>query len=328
MGIIEIEPWMSYVASFGGIFLTFLAGTEVDLNLMKDKFSESFLIGFLSFLAPFLAIFIVTYVIVGWSFTESLLIATALSETSIAIVFSVLKESGLFNYELGKIIMIATFITNLSVAVVLNLLFLEVNLSTLIFYIISAAVLFLTYKYSYLIFNNNSLKNKLVEVEVKYIFLLLLFLIFLANFGGGIAILPAFILGSLFSNYFKENQFADKLQTIAFGVITPIFFIISGMKVSISLIIPLIGVLVLIFMVRQVSKYIGVFYLAKHYFNENKHFITYMMSTGLTFGLVATVFGLNHNIISPSHYSLIIAILVLSAVIPSFIAQKFFKPEI
>lgn len=319
---------MSYVASFGGIFLTFLAGTEVDLNLMKDKFSESFLIGFLSFLAPFLAIFIVTYLIVGWSFTESLLIATALSETSIAIVFSVLKESGLFNYELGKIIMIATFITNLSVAVVLNLLFLEVNLSTLIFYIISAAVLFIAYKYSYLIFNSGSLKNKLVEVEVKYIFLLLLFLIFLANFGGGIAILPAFILGSLFSNYFKENQFADKLQTIAFGVITPIFFIISGMKVSISLIIPLIGVLVLIFAVRQVSKYIGVFYLAKHYFNENKHFITYMMSTGLTFGLVAAVFGLNHNIISPSHYSLIIAILVLSAVIPSFIAQKFFKPEI
>ena len=86
--------------------------------------------------------------------------------------------------------------------------------------------------------------------------------------------------------------------------------------------------MVLIFAVRQVSKYIGVFYLAKHYFNENKHFITYMMSTGLTFGLVAAVFGLNHNIISVSHYSLIIAILVLSAVIPSFIAQKFFRPEI
>jgi Kef-type K+ transport system membrane component KefB len=52
LGVIHVEGWMSYLAAFGGILLTFLAGTEIDTDLMREKFKESFLIGFLSFLVP------------------------------------------------------------------------------------------------------------------------------------------------------------------------------------------------------------------------------------------------------------------------------------
>src|SRR4030042_958945 len=50
---LHTQDWMTYLASFGGITLTFLAGTEIDTKLMREKFKESFLIGFLSFLVPF-----------------------------------------------------------------------------------------------------------------------------------------------------------------------------------------------------------------------------------------------------------------------------------
>ena len=50
---LKTEEWMSYLATFGGILLTFLAGTEIDVQLMKDKFKESFLIGSFSFAVPF-----------------------------------------------------------------------------------------------------------------------------------------------------------------------------------------------------------------------------------------------------------------------------------
>ncbi|KAF0132754.1 MAG: sodium/hydrogen exchanger [Candidatus Saganbacteria bacterium] len=36
------EAWMLYLASFGGIILTFLAGAEIDIQMMKEKFKESF----------------------------------------------------------------------------------------------------------------------------------------------------------------------------------------------------------------------------------------------------------------------------------------------
>jgi len=51
---LQPESWMTYVASLGGIVLTFLAGTEIDRKLFKARFKESFLIGFFSFLVPFI----------------------------------------------------------------------------------------------------------------------------------------------------------------------------------------------------------------------------------------------------------------------------------
>src|SRR2546425_1248678 len=38
-------PWMDFLASFGSILLTFLAGAEVDPRVMRQKFKESLLIG-------------------------------------------------------------------------------------------------------------------------------------------------------------------------------------------------------------------------------------------------------------------------------------------
>ena len=81
---------MLYLANFGGIILTFLAGAEIDTRLMRDKFKESFLIGAFSFLTPFIGAFLYTYYVIGWSLPASLIVATALSENSIAVVYSVL----------------------------------------------------------------------------------------------------------------------------------------------------------------------------------------------------------------------------------------------
>ena len=89
LGIIRPESWMFFIASFGGILLVFLSGTEIDLSLMRKKLKETFLIGFLSFLIPFVLIFLVTYFLIGCNLLASLLAGTALSETSIAVVYSV-----------------------------------------------------------------------------------------------------------------------------------------------------------------------------------------------------------------------------------------------
>ncbi|WP_225369339.1 cation:proton antiporter domain-containing protein [Methanobrevibacter arboriphilus] len=37
LGIIHSETWMLFIASFGGILLTFLSGTEIDVKLMRKK---------------------------------------------------------------------------------------------------------------------------------------------------------------------------------------------------------------------------------------------------------------------------------------------------
>jgi len=51
------------------------------------------------------------------------------------------------------------------------------------------------------------------------------------------------------------------------------------------------------------------------------------MSTGLTFGTISALFGLSHQIITPAQYSLLVAAVIASAVVPTWIANQFFLPH-
>jgi len=53
---------------------------------------------------------------------------------------------------------------------------------------------------------------------------------------------------------------------------------------------------------------------------------TLLMSTGLTFGLMAVLFGLKAGDLDQAQYSVLTGVLISSAVIPTFIAQKWFAP--
>jgi Kef-type K+ transport system membrane component KefB len=324
------EDWMTYMAGFGGIILTFLAGTEIDTRLMREKFKESFLIGTLSFLIPFAAVFLYTYFAAGWSYKASLIAGTALSTTSLAVVYSVLVETGLSQTAIGKLLMASTFVTDMGTALALSILFVKPTLYTLVFLSVSLNVIYLADKLSHRVFTHRLLKNKVIEPEIKYLFLLLLTFMFFANLGEGHAVLPAFLLGLLMSRHFKEDSESrvvrNRLRTVAYAVITPVFFIVGGMKISFPLIATAIGLFSILFLLKISAKFVGVYFMAKRFIPQGRMYTTLLMSTGLTFGTIASVFGLNSGFINQVQYSVLVGVVIASAVIPTFIAQKWFRP--
>jgi Kef-type K+ transport system membrane component KefB len=328
---LKAEDWMIYIAQFGGIILTYLAGTEIDIRLFREKFKESFLIGFFSFLLPFIAAFLFTFYITGWSYKAALIAGIALSTTSLAVVYSVLVETGLTKTQIGKMLMAATFVTDMGTALALSIMFLKPTIYTLVFYIVSILVIFLVDKFSLYILHNPRFFDKVIEPEIKFIFLILLVFIYFAQIGGGQAILPAFVLGLLMSKHFDEKRktrvIKNRLRTVAYAFITPIFFIVGGMKISITMIIASLGLFAALFAVKIVAKFIGVYFLAKKYIpNEGSMYTTLLMSTGLTFGTISSLFGLQAGIIDQVQYSILVGVVVASAIIPTFIAQKWFLP--
>ena len=56
-------------------------------------------------------------------------------------------------------------------------------------------------------------------------------------------------------------------------------------------------------------------------------YITLLLSTGLTFGLIAAIFGLNSGFIDNTQYSVLTGVLIASAVLPTFVAQKWYMPR-
>ena len=328
---LKTEDWMIYIAQFGGIILTYLAGTEIDIRLFREKFKESFLIGFFSFLIPFIAAFLFTFCITGWSYKAALIAGIALSTTSLAVVYSVLVETGLTKTQIGKMLMAATFVTDMGTALALSIMFLKPTIYTLVFYIVSILVIFLMDKFSLYILHNPRFFDKVIEPEIKFIFLILLVFIYFAQIGGGQAILPAFVLGLLMSKHFDEKRktrvIKNRLRTVAYAFITPIFFIVGGMKISITMIAASLGLFAALFAVKIIAKFIGVYFLAKKYIpNEGSMYTTLLMSTGLTFGTISSLFGLQAGIIDQVQYSILVGVVVASAIIPTFIAQQWFMP--
>lgn len=331
LGIIQTQDWMLFIASFGGILLTFLAGTEIDTDLMREKFKESFLIGFFSFLAPFIVCSLYTYYFAGWNLQAALIAGIALSTTSLAVVYSVLVETNLSQTEIGKILMASTFITDMGTAIALSILFIKPTLYTALFIMVSIVVIILAAKFSHIVFDNPRLKDKVVEPEIKYILVLLLVFMYFASIGNGQAVLPAFLLGLLMSKQFTETSCTklvrNRLRTVSYAVITPVFFIVGGLNVSIPLILSALGLFVVLFGLKIISKFIGVYYLAEKFIPHGSIYTTLLMSTGLTFGTIASVFGLSSGYINQVQYSILIGVVVASAVIPTFIAQKWFMPK-
>jgi Kef-type K+ transport system membrane component KefB len=324
------QEWMLYLANFGGVLLTFLAGTEIDTKLFKEKFAASFGIGALSFIFPFIGVFLFALFFIGWNYNAALIAGVALSTTSLAVVYSVLVETGLSKTNVGKILMAATFVTDMGTALALSILFVKPTFYTMVFIVASLVIIFVADRFSSRFFENPKYRNRVIEPEIKYIFILLLAFMYFAKLGEGHAVLPAFVLGLLMSRHFsdtsKTKEIRNRLRTVAYAVITPLFFIVGGLRVSFPMIASLFGIFLALFALKIITKFLGVYFLAKRYIPGGSMYTTLLMSTGLTFGTISALYGLNAGLIDKAQYSILVGVVVASAVIPTFVAQKWFLP--
>src|SRR6059036_2726755 len=109
---LDIPSWLSFVGSFAGIVLTFLAGAEVDVPQFRREWKASLSMGVVCFLGPFVVVGLLAYGL-GWNHRQAEIAGIALSTTSLAVVYAVLVETGLNQTIIGKRIMSATFVTDL-----------------------------------------------------------------------------------------------------------------------------------------------------------------------------------------------------------------------
>jgi Kef-type K+ transport system membrane component KefB len=331
-GSLGLQPagWMVYIAGFGGIVLTFLAGAEVDVKLLRENFARAATLSFCSFAAPLAAGFLFCRYVAGWSAGASAIAGIALSETSLAVVYSVLVETGRAGSRTGRLLMACTFLTNTLTALALSAAFLKPNFYTAVFLAASGAFLAFAWRFSGRILRHPALAGKVIEPEIKYIFFVLLAFIYLAELGASQAMLPAFVFGLLMSRHFRDGAAAApvkaRLRTVAYAFITPLFFIVAGMKVSLPSLLGAAGLFAALFLVKQGAKFTGVYFLARKFFPANSGHFTLLMSTGLTFGLMAALFGLKGGLLDAGQYSVLTGVLIASAVLPTFAAQRWFPP--
>jgi Kef-type K+ transport system membrane component KefB len=323
---LQSTPWLDFLAGFAGIVLTFLAGAEVDVALMRARLTESLVMGGISFVAPFVGVWVFCQGVLGWPRETAQLAGVALSTTSLAVVYAVLVETGLTAHPTGKLLMAATFVTDFGVAVALSLLFIRPTWWLVAFVAVSVLLMGGMPPLHRWFFGRYG--RRVIEPEIRGAFAALLVLMYFAELAQSHAVLPAFVLGLAVAHVFAEyREEQRRFRVVAFAFLTPFFFLKGGLNVSLGLVWANLGLLLVLFTVKMVTKSGGVYPVAIRCLpGREAMFTTLLMSTGLTFGTISSLYGLRTGIFSQAQFSVIVTVVVLSAVVPTLIAQRWFAP--
>jgi Kef-type K+ transport system membrane component KefB len=144
-------------------------------------------------------------------------------------------------------------------------------------------------------------------------------------------VLPAYVAGLVVAGVFMQDRIIlDRVRTIAFALLTPFFFLRAGTLISAPALVSGAGIIGALFLVKIAAKFLGVWPTATAFGVplRERTYATLLMATGLTFGSIAALFGLNHHLISESQYTELVTVVILSALIPTLIAQQFFLPHV
>ena len=122
----------------------------------------------------------------------------------------------------------------------------------------------------------------------------------------------------------------DRMRSIAFAFLTPFFFLRAGVLISVPALAGGAGVIALLFLTKMASKLVGVWPTAAAFgiARRDRNYLTLLMATGLTFGSIAALYGLNHGLVDRAQYSELLTVVILSAVAPTLVAQRLFQPRL
>ncbi|MCE4606986.1 MAG: cation:proton antiporter [Desulfurococcales archaeon] len=224
MGVTSGE-FIETLALIGGVLLMFMAGLEVDITLLRSVFIRSLIIGSVSFAAPMIATFGVLYIL-GYSITESLLASVGVSTTSVAVVYMIIRKTGLITIRKGQLILASTMVADIVSILAYTAVVFKPS-SILLIYVASLIIVpWLTARYI------RKLPRIAFEAETRLILALVLVVTLFSEIAGIHGILFSFLLGVAFSTSPDKEDITQKTSTITFGFLAPIFFTSAGLLIS------------------------------------------------------------------------------------------------
>jgi len=326
---LRTNGWIDFIAGFGSILLTFLAGAEIDPIVLRKQLVPSTVIGGVSFFAPFAAAMAFAFFGAHWTLAASKIAGIALSTTSVAVVYAVMIESGLAGKEFGQLILAACFFTDLGTVVALGLLFANYNAWL---GLLAAAIVIASVFLPKLLLTTIERTGRFVsEPGLRVLFCIIFGLAALAVYAKSEGVLPAYFLGLTCAGIMVTHpDVKRRLQSMTMTLLAPFYFLKAGTYISFGATLSSASLIAILFLVKVGAKVVAVFPVARFGFrcaSTNAKYLTLMMATGLTFGTIASLYGLTHHYINQAQYTTLVTVVILTAIVPTFIAQTLFHPR-
>jgi Kef-type K+ transport system membrane component KefB len=267
LGWIQVNDSIDLLAEVGLGMLFFLAGMELERHAVQGRSGKLAAIGWLVSLC--LALVISLTLDAMGLFDDGLAVAIALVSTALGTLLPIMRDSGLLSTKFGTYFMGAGAWGELGPIIAISVLLGSQSsflaLITLgVFGVIAVALAILPGRIQ------SDRLERIIErghtsssqTAVRLTVLLMIALLALADVLGFDVVLGAFIAGIIVRRYLSpksEHLVQSKVETIAFGLMVPLFFVVSGARLDIIAIIEnplmMLGFFALILAVRGVPQF-------------------------------------------------------------------------
>jgi Kef-type K+ transport system membrane component KefB len=334
LNLVRPNPIVTALSEFGLTFLMFLAGTELDLAVMRQ--------GHLGRAAGSWGVSVVVALAVGAVLhgtglvLDSVVVALCLTTTALGTLLPVLRDGGVFRTrlgpsmlsvgaigEFGPIVAVAVLLTTRDVALTLFLLVLFVAVAVV------AALLAVEVRPPRFIALMRRHLHSTAQLPVRISVLLVILLVFLAVKLNLDVLLGAFAAGVVVRLFIKgedSQPIESKLEAIGFGFLIPIFFIESGITFDLKALIHQPHVLIL------VPIFCALFLLTRAlptwaFFRSvltraETRAIAVLSATGLPIIVVITTLGVQEHRMKPQNAAALVAAGMLSVLLYPLIGMR------
>jgi Kef-type K+ transport system membrane component KefB len=246
LGRVRVDLPVAILALFGLAFLLFLAGLEIDVHRLRGRLLRFAVFGYLLTLVLGYGAG-VSFAAAGWV-SQPLLLAIALSATSLGLVVPVLKDAGQVHSQVGQTALAAASVADFAAIVLLSLFFSSSGGSTGSKVVVLGAFAGLVAVTALVVSGAARsvrlgqvlvrLQDTTAEIRVRCAVLLLVAFTLLAEKFGLESILGAFLAGAIVGLVDRDSsshpRFRTKLEAIGYGFLIPVFFVSSGIRLDLT----------------------------------------------------------------------------------------------
>jgi Kef-type K+ transport system membrane component KefB len=337
LDLIQVNPILDFLSMLGLAYLMFLSGLELDFSAVKSAKLNPLRIGLVIFLLTIglSFFFAILFQMIGIT-SNPLFLTLIFATTSLGVVSPSLRTQGIIQKPIGQIILLAALVADFGTMLLLPAVMFFITSEKSIDLIYTGIILFgiiVVYFFGKrcLFYARNNPLIETSQIMVRASFAILFIFVVLAKTANLEIILGAFIAGILYSFLFTSNRqkIWPKLETIGYGFLIPIFFILIGVNFNCNMLLsPWTYLLLPLFIyIAYIVKLLPTLVLYKYFGWRKTLGAGILLSSRLSLIIAVSFIALKEKVITEPIHSTFILMAMCTCILSPVIFMQIFPRD-
>ena len=334
--VAHLEPPIHFVSQLGLGMLFLLAGIEVDPRVLRSRDGARALSAWLVSLVVGLAW--VSLLATVFTINARFAVAIAMTSTALGTLLPMLRDAGLQGTPIGRLVLANGAVGEFGPILAMSLFLTSGSafgglLALAAFGVIAVGLGFLLVRHSpraeRMVAVVRRGADTTAQAPVRLVLLLLVVMLAASSSLGLDVILGAFVAGAIIRMLLPPDHawIMARLDGLGFGLLIPVFFVVSGMGIDPAVLLHKLGTVVFVFVSILLVRGLPVWFLFGHLPRRERYQLGLFTSTGLPIIVAVTTVAVESGQMSHQGQSIVVAAGMLTVLALPMLAVSLHRDE-